>query len=168
MSLAVLEIVVPDPQLAEQRRGQVDLRGVLLHDTRRGDGPARPDHRNPVTQRHVVGSVFRIGIAVVGDQYDEEVPPRRRGFQPVDHRPDARIGEGHGVEHLVFEFRIGNVEGLVAAQRQQPRQKGPARGVERDDPVGEPVAHDRIVVAPVRGRRCRNAGPSARQVPAIP
>ena len=139
-------------QLGQQRRGNVDLRGVLFHHAGFRDRTARPDHRDAVTQGLVVGQRPRVGIAVVGHQHHEQVFPRGRGFQAVDHLPYALVGEGHGVQHLVIELRIGDVEGRMAAQREQPRKKRFSGIVQRDHPVGEPVAHQRIVVTPI-GRR---------------
>ena len=89
---------------------------------------------------------------MVGDQHDEQVFPRGRSLQTVDHLPHAVVRKGHCVQHPVIELRIGDVEGRMAAQRQQSREKRLAGFAQRDHAVGEPVAHQPIVVAPVRSR----------------
>ena len=68
--LAVIEFVVRKAHLRQKRSANVDLRGIRIYCAGGGRKCAsEPNHRNPVSQRSVVGQIVRIGVAVIGDQH---------------------------------------------------------------------------------------------------
>ena len=68
--LAVIELVVRKAQLRQKRGANVDLRGIRIYCSGGGRKCAsEPDHRNPVSQRSVIGQIVRIGVAVIGYQH---------------------------------------------------------------------------------------------------
>ncbi len=137
-------------QLSEQRRREVDLRGVGLHDARFAHGAAQPQHRDAVDFALRIAAAAEVAHAVVGDEDDEQVAPRLRGAYPLDEAADAVVGEGEGVRHAVVEGFEGDLERFVRAQREPSREERGALGRAVDHLLGEPVAHGAVVVAPFR------------------
>ena len=117
--LAERKLLMRQSHLPQQRRRYIRLTAVCLNYFRLLYGSAQPEYRHVIPPWLIFLHVVGIAIPMVGHEDDQQVIPDRRLPYLVDKGSEATVREGHGVQIRVLQPVIGNLEGLVAAQRQE-------------------------------------------------